>query len=382
MTKKFLLWVTLFSAVGTLAIQLCALVSLGAEDFGLFSLIYLVAALALSIQLSTISEAWIRSNPAAHKTDWSDYSTVSFALSVLSGVVALCFAVSIPGLNDVAFLIFVAVLSTVYRASARFYSLRNEDARGVFWGDLGSMLIALGGALVILVSYRNNLLAVVSLWAATALCSALLSRLPQLKSWRALTRWYSDRKTVIKPLLGESLFMDLSAIGTPLLMMPLMGIANFGIYRGVSNVAAPIRIILNPLRPRLSHLTQEQISRRSTLAVVASVSIVMGLLAGIVLVVISLSQLELGTLSSLSVYAIPTALFVCANMFGHTYYMLARQHSPTRIIVVARIVQTSVGVLLPLVGVFTLGLYGAIWGYAVATLLSGSFWAYSVTARR
>ena len=111
-------------------------------------------------------------------------------------------------------------------------------------------------------------------------------------------------------------------------------------------------------------------------------SVVMGLLAGIVLVVISVSHLKLGTLSSLSVYAIPTALFVCANMFGHTYYMLARQHSPTRVIVVARVVQTGVGVLLPLVGVFTLGLAGAIWGYALATVLSGSFWAYSVISRR
>ena len=382
MTKKFLLWITLFSAVGTLAVQLCALVSLGGEDFGLFSLFYLVAAFALSIQLSTISEAWIRSNPAEHKSDWADYSTVSVVFSLLSGAVALCFAVSIPALNNVAILIFIAVVSTVYRASARFYSLRNEDARGVFWGDLGSMLIAVSGAVVILLSYRNSLLAVVALWATAAFCSALLSRLPQLQSWRALTRWYSDRKTVIKPLLGESLFMDLSAIGTPLLMMPLLGIANFGIYRGVSNVAAPIRIILNPLRPRLSHLTQERISRRSTLAVIALGSVVMGLLAGIVLVVISVSHLKFGTLSSLSVYAIPTALFVCANMFGHTYYMLARQHSPTRVIVVARVVQTGVGVLLPLVGVFTLGLAGAIWGYALATVLSGSFWAYSVISRR
>src|SRR3546814_2459591 len=30
------------------------------------------------------------------------------------------------------------------------------------------------------------------------------------------------------------------------------GIANFGIYRAVSNVAAPVRLVLDPLRPVLS----------------------------------------------------------------------------------------------------------------------------------
>lgn len=382
MTKKFLLWTTLFSAIGTLAVQFCALTSLGTEDFGLFSLVYLIAAFALSIQLSAVSEAWIRTTPAANSADWGSYSSVSVFMAVLSGLVALVIALVNPDLNPFAALIFVAVAATVYRAAARFYSLRNEDARGVLWADLVSMVVAAGGAITVFVLFKNDLAALFALWAATALSSALLSRPPRMTSWRELPRWYTERRNAIAPLLGESLFMDLSAIGTPLLMIPFMGIADFGVYRGVSNVAAPVRIILNPLRPRLSHLSQQRIRRLSTTISIGAGSLLMGVLAALALVIISLAHLELGTLSSLTVFAIPTGLFVSANMFGHTYYMLARQHSPAKVIVTARIVQTLVGVIFPLVGVVAWGLPGAIWGYAIATVISACFWAYSVIGKK
>jgi len=196
----------------------------------------------------------------------------------------------------------------------------------------------------------------------------------------AFTGWIRRHQKSIRPLLVDSLAMDLSAIGTPYALAPLLGVTNFGIYRGVSNVAAPVRLILNPLRPQVSAIDHARLARTSTLGLLSVASLATGAAAAAALLLLQRYFPHLGTLTELAGFAIPTGAFVAANMLGTSYYLIARNYAPARGIWVGRLVQTVLSTVLPILAALVFGLVGAIWAYTAATLLSAVTW--TIVARR
>jgi hypothetical protein len=69
-----------------------------------------------------------------------------------------------------------------------------------------------------------------------------------------------------------------------------------------------------------------------------------------------------------------------ANMVGHTFYIVSRLRASRGDLLAARLVQTVLGVVGPLLGALLGGLSGAIWAYALSTLLSSLYWLF--VARR
>jgi len=190
-----------------------------------------------------------------------------------------------------------------------------------------------------------------------------------------------DRK-LAELAIKDSTLMDLGAIGTPFAVAPLLGIAGFGVYRAVSNVAAPVRLVLNPLRPTLAGQALSTHTSRKRVLSSIGLSLAFGFAAYVALMVVNAMQLSLGSLTAVVEYAAPAALFVGANFLGHYYYIIARTHTRGRLLLVGRIVQTCLAVLLPMGGVITLGLPGAICGYALATTASSLTWLALVVKAR
>lgn len=369
------------SAVATLGIQVLALLSLNTTDFGLFSVMYLAAAFGLSLQLSAISEAWVRSHEDGQEAAWRIFSATTLYFALGYGVAAILLALAIPGLRSVWWLAGIAVAASIYRAGARFHSLRESDWRRVLPADVIGAVGSVIAACAVLSHWRGDLFAVMVAWAATSLMQALTSRCPDFLAPTVIRTWVRHYGDTARPLLRDSIVMDAAAIGTPYALIPMIGISSFGVYRAVSNVAAPVRLLLNPLRPRLASISDQALRRRKSLLVIATLSAFTGALTAGSLAFIAETDWDLGTLGALTDYALPTGVFVAANMFGHTYYLFARQRATGARMLRGRFVQTILAIGLPLLGALSGGLAGAIWAYAVATVGSALTWAILVLRR-
>lgn len=358
-----------------LAIQLLALVTLSPTDFGSFSIQYLVYAFGSSLSFSLVSEAWIRSElRQGVRSTWEAYSSASVYLALAAGFVAFVVSLVFPPLQAFAVVGALAVAAATYRGAARYFSLRVEETRGVLPGDVAGLLGIITTWFVLSGSGLNALWMVVLAWAVGSVASAVASKRPTLGPPRTLASWWRDHAQSIRPLLRDSLLMDAGAIGTPYLLAPVLGLTQFGVYRAISNVAAPVRLILNPIRPQIAAapLVSQRSPRRAGL--VFLISVLMGAAAYACLLIIGAIDIDLGSLSAIVVYALPAAVFVTASFVGHYFYIVARAHLASGYLLAGRVVQTVLAVGVPIGGALTWGLPGAIWGYSVCTAVSAIVW--------
>ncbi|KRC49314.1 hypothetical protein ASE16_11175 [Leifsonia sp. Root227] len=374
---------TATNAASVLSTQLLGLISLAPADFGLFSLQYLLFALASSVTLSVVSEPWMRTDLRQnHRSTWADYSSIQLYVSMAAAVVTLVFSLLVPGLAVIALTGALAVGVNVYRAGVRYHQVRTNQWNRVLVGDVVAFTLTVATWVVLLLLGMHGLMALSIAWLTGGVLSALVAHRPHLRGPRSIGAWFGTHRDHIVPLLKDSTLMDLGSIGTPFVVAPLLGIADFGVYRAVSNVAAPVRLILNPLRPVLAGLPahSHRVPRRIVISIAGA--FFFGVAAYLALLGIGLLHIQLGSLSAVVTYAIPTALFVSANFFGHYYYIIARSHAAQRGLLIGRIVQTSLAIILPIIGALAFGLAGAIWCYAGATVVSSTVWVLVVTGRR
>lgn len=381
--KVFIVAATVANAAGVLSVQILGLLTLAPSDFGLFSVQYLFFALASSICLSVVCEPWLRKDlHDGQSSTWHEYSSILIYLSTLGGVVTLVVSLAVPALQVIAISGSIAVLASTYRTGARYHEVRSRNWMRVLYSDVAGLVVTIGTWIALSLAGENSIWSVSVAWAAGSVASAILSASPRILGPRSLSIWFTRHRTHITPLLRDSTLMDLGAIGTPLVLAPMLGIASFGVYRAVSNVAAPVRLLLNPLRPSLAGAPLSMHLSRQRVLGSACLSISTGLAAYVALIWIDTLSLALGSLTAVAAYAFPTALFVSANFLGHYYYIIARAHRQGIHLLVGRIVQTCLAILLPVGGVVVLGLSGAIWGYAVATMVSALTWLTLVVNSR
>jgi hypothetical protein len=375
---------TASNAIFSLAAQLLGLLTLAPAPFGLFSLQYLVFALGVSVGLSTVSEPWLRTDLGkGHRSTWRDYATALLYLSTAAALAALILALVVPGLREVALTSAIAVGANVYRSGARYHQVRTDNWRLVVWGDVAGVGVILVTWAALLLATPLDGLATLSLaWMLGGIAAAAVSERPALRGPRALASWYRLHGEHIAPLIRDSALMDVGSIATPFAVAPLLGIADFGVYRAVSNAAAPVRLVLNPLRPVLAGAPLAAFRRAGRIAIVIVLSAGFGAAATAALILIGSLHIRLGSLTALAVYALPAGLFVAANFLTLFYYMLARAHLSGRALLVGRVFQTVFAIAFPLAGVLIAGLGGAIWFYAVGTALSGAVWLWVVVRGR
>lgn len=365
---------TVASAIITLGIQATAMIALAPEQFGYFSLLYLVAALGGSLMLSVVSEAWARSERAQTAETPLSYASAAFYVALFIAVIAGGLALAIEPLRPFAAIGAIATFATVWRTGARFRSLHEAEWARVLIPDIAGALVAAAAGIALVTNYQASLGHAIAGWAFASVAAILGTHLYMPLHPRSIRFWCRRHRASIRPLLRDSIIMDASSIGTPYILVPILGVAGFGLYRAVSNVAAPVRLLLNPLRPALSKWPTSQFRRQSVLACVLVLSLMTGACAAATLDWLGDARFSLGTLTALAPYAVPVGIFVAANLCGHLYYLLGRTHNTARRLLTGRLVQTALSVLAPFVGALLHGVPGAIWSYVAATVVSATTW--------
>jgi hypothetical protein len=172
--------------------------------------------------------------------------------------------------------------------------------------------------------------------------------------------------------------LDLGAIGTPYILAPILGLASFGTYRAVSNISAPVRLVLTPLRPVLAG--RPLVKHRSTAALGTSLvaATMFGLGAFAFLDLIGTLGADLGTLNDLAPFALPTGIYVAANFIGTYHYIVARGHLSGRLLMTGRLIQTALVTGLPVGFALRGGLSEAIWAFTFATVAWATAWVILV----
>ncbi|SFH88829.1 hypothetical protein SAMN05216274_1202 [Cryobacterium levicorallinum] len=364
---------TLLNALSILLLQILALVALAPSDFGRFSALYLLSALSTSVLLSVLCEAWQRQTPHA---GWPEYGATLFWLSLASGALALILCQLIPGFRDISYLSAVAVGLSAYRTGARYYALQQRSLIGVLPGDLFSVLVLLGGWIVFIFvdSVTVSTVNIVFLWSFSAIVSALASKPLHSIRIRAVRWWMKRHRMEIRTLLADSIILDASAIGTPYVLLPILGVAGFGIYRGLSNIAGPVKLILFPLRPLFSAYSLARFTRARVLLALGAVSAILGGLAYTCLWLLSLWGVELGTLTALAAYAPLASIFVGATLLNGVFYLIGRTHFSRRRLLSGRVVTSLIGIVLPVTGALLGGTGGAMLGVTLGTSAGAFVW--------
>lgn len=370
---------TAANAVATLGPQLVALVSLNARDFGQFSLVYLTFALGSSLMLSVVAEA--AHAPAAdtqgRRSNLAAAGWLATTVGLLGGALALATSDNLA----LALLSSVGVGCTAYRVGARYLEVRTGQLNLALLADTVAVAgLGLGVGVGIAVG-AAELTVVGCGWALSGVVSLATGLRPPVSSPMAFVRWCKGHSTRIRHLLRDSIVLDVSSIGIPYAIAPLLGVAGFGVYRAISNVAAPVRLLLNPLRPTIASGTRSSALSRRRLTVVAASAVAFGMAATGALLALDNLHVELGVLSDLGRYAVAAGLFVASSLGGHYLYLVARSHATGATLLQGRLVQSGIAIALPLAGAMTRDTTTAIAAYVGSTAAGVLVWLFLLMRR-
>lgn len=376
---------SLSNAFYVLSVQVVALLALDPASFGIFSVTYLGFALSSSLAMSLISEAWLRRHSEEGVWGkWREYGAVTLYLCLFAGLAGLLVFLLVPILRDVALLGAISVAASTYRASARYFVVSTRGAIAGVPGDVAGIAVFFAGFVMSSLYLNSNLHAVMVAWMSGSIATVLAAGRPSFAGPSVLIHWVHRYGRQMRALTGDSLLSNISAIGTPILIAPLLGIASFGLYRALGSIAAPMRLLIVPLAPQIARqpLASHFTIRRSLVYLGLSGSFGIG--AATILLVIQFAEIELGVIGPLSAYWPAAAIFIAANFFGHLTSIIARAWVPTKRLLVYRGWHAALGFVFPLCGAIFWGLTGAIWGLTASIVVASTFWIvalYSVSRR-
>lgn len=367
----------LSNAALTVSVQLIALAALIPEDYGRYSFGYLLVGLGVSSSFSFVIDIWVR---AGFTTPWREFGSVIFWFSAIFGTVCLVVLLVSGSQPRPALFFAMAICLSVFRNAARFYSMHHGEWRPVVVADLMG-LATLVGCFFAARAFFGPYDALLYSWCASAAITVLFSRSLRPSSPEVFLKWVARNWQEIRGLWGESSLLDLSSIGTPLILYSFMSISAYGVYRGISNAAVPARLVLTPLRPVLSRgmRTNKKGDWKHHVAAIAA-GTVFGCIVLIALTAVQALQiLPNSVLPVLAQYAIPAALFAFGTSVSYIYYVSARATLRLRQLGVARSIETVVMILCPIIGFLVAGLSGAVFGFSTGSLLTAACWMLLVT---
>jgi hypothetical protein len=367
------------SSLAAIAIQFLALTSCNPADYGSFSLVYIIYAGFLSLGLSCVSEPWtVESRRRA--IEWESYVQPSMLLAVVAGVATLSSSAWEVGLA-VSTLFSLAVLCSTYRMLARFYSASRRERRYLIPADVVYVLVVI--VCWIVVSRRMPALESVALcWFLSAFVSCVLSRSIRLPHFRMVRAWAHDLWQTIRGLLADMLLLNLGTILMPLVLRVPMGAAGFGLYRLQSTLAAPVRLLLAPIRPLLGKMPLRWHYKIGNVFALSGLALALGTVMFVGLSWLSETQLVEGSIihAAAAQYRLEISLFVSANLMTTFFNFVNRVSVSARGLIVLRGVQLVGLVAGPVLGFLVGGVKGAMWG-AIMAEVSQAF-LYVVLSRR
>lgn len=354
--------------------QVAGVVFLSSFGYGQFSIVYLAFAFGSSIVLSVVGDAWVVSNRGALKADIGIYFTLLTSASLIFGVIAAI--VTLAFVRDVSLITLgsFAVLFATFRVGFRYLLMQRGRWVGVSRSDavfLISFTLLLSLGVFRSAVTPNSLLLIWSLSSILSIFSNI--GMCRFSSLRLAWQWLGANRRSIRPLLLDTLVMDASVVGTPYGMAPLLGMSAFGAYRAVSSLSSPLRLLVAPLRPGIVGAPSVWLKRTKVLLVYSGGAVI-AVSSVVVLLAVGQLDVSVGVISDLAPYSIPVGVYVLAAALLAVYPLVCRASLSQSRLLVGRIGQTFLGVIGPFAGLVVGGLEGAIWGFALASLLAGVAW--------
>lgn len=374
-TRSLIAYSTVLYGLGTLFLQLLGVFSLDAADYGIFSALYLGFALTSALLQSVLLDAWSIEGLRHRALDeWPTFSNVLLQFASGSLVFGIGLSLLVARTSTVAVLLGSgAIALATYRTGFRFFHARRGEWFLVIVSDSLSLLGTIGGWFMShhigLAGYEVVLFA----WVFGLTLSLTRTRLPALRG-PGVVGWVRGHRRDVAPLLGDTVLMEGSAVGTPYILAVVMSMSEFGVYRAVSTVSSPIRLLFAAVKPALASGNGSRFWGWRFNAVVGSVSVITGVLVHVALSGLPRLQISLGVASDLVPYSEAVGVYACGSILLQYYYLLCRSRGVYRAVVAVRPLQTAVGVGCPIGGFAVGGLAGAIWGFSAATVIAGLAW--------
>jgi hypothetical protein len=369
--NRFAVVSSLTNALVTVALQGAALLLLTPAGYGQFSARFLIFALGLSVSYSVITDVWARTG---HEAPWSSYGG---ALLWFTGIVAVLAVVVLLLLQTgtAGSLWFgVGVALAVFRHGSRYFASYTDSWREVVIADAVGVVVFFT-ALLLALPRVETFVAISIAWATSSLAAILVSGRGGFAVPAVLARWVRGNRRQIAGLWVDTALLDLGNIATPFVLFPLMSNVAFGTYRGVSSAAVPARLVLAPLRAQIGRNEHSWFRTRTTFAGSVGLGLGLGAVVGLAVWVVGGSPVFASTiLPRLVPFAAAAALFTAASTVSYFYYIGARTHLTLRGLRAGRIFESCVMTLGPLLGFVVAALPGAVWGYAIASVVNTGWW--------
>ena len=368
--RSWLLLATLVSSLWSLSVQGVGIVWLSTSDYGRFALAYLLYGVMTAALFACVCDVWSRVvGQNAVQVSRRLYRTVTFWLSVTFGFVGFLLLWCLTDVTNAA-LVSVASTLSLIRTGCRFSSVARGRVRLIWVPELVSV-IAFCVALLVSSSALGRLESLCLSWAIGSCAAMPLFRVGPVGWPREALQWFGQYRHEIRVMLGDSVIVEGTVYGVPLIMASMMPLASFSVYRGVSSSAIPVRLILNPLRPVIARQSNRSISSPRSVALVLTVSFLLGGVVGLGVLLLGVwPPLRMSTLGALHQYWILVGVFVSMSFAGTFYFVSNRSRLPTRELMIIRIIQAVSDVGGPLFGYFVAFVPGAIFGYVVSTSLN------------
>lgn len=373
--RQFMMLHLILFSIANLGLPILAMLVLQPAQYGAFSLVYLAGAFANTLQLSTVSEVWVRSGADTHpENSWNRYSNATVLVGVAGGIVAAVVALVSTETRPYWPLLFVAVFAQVYANGSSFRALRLFDWRYVLPSSALGSAAVLASAVVLFALPTAGLLEVLLSWAIVKVAMLLGARPPRRIDVRESFAWLRTNKKDITTLVSDGAIANLSNLGPPYMVAPILGLAHFGTYRALENLSAPMRTVISSLRPALTRLPLRRLGSVRLATQVGLGSLLIGVIAFLALRGLEYTGLDLGTLNSLYSYAPLVALYMTAITLWNLYPLLARQVAASRHVITLRASLSVVAILGPVGGAVGWGLPGALWGQIIHIWVAALAW--------
>lgn len=369
--RKKILFSTILNGLVSVGPQFFGLFFLKSAEFGLFSAIYLIFALAIAIVLSVLCDPWVILSEKG-RTPGGIYASNLLILSLSFAMLAALVSVILNADLLIILLGALCVMMGTYRSGARYYQVQSARWNTVISADLVSLFVLVTFAILSVQINEKPLLLVMLAWLTSSICACLFG--PHFVGFKFEGLiWMKRNWSTIRPLLVDSIAMEVSSVGTPYLLLPVLGLNGFGIYRAISNLSSPIRLLVSPLRPMIV-ASPILITGKKITVLVLLVSVGIALIAISLFEIIVKFNITMGVLSEVAVFSLPAGIYLIGAVLISLFPLVVRSLQNSKALMIGRITQTVAGVLLPVMGFFVFGLGGAMWAYGISSLISGILW--------
>ncbi len=377
------------SSSSNFAMGLFAARSLGAGNFGAFSLVFAVYTVALTASRAVNTEPLLVRHSSVDPVSWRRGTRRAMGASLLVGVVVgvacaftgiLLGGVIGKGLVALGATMPGLLLQDGWRAA--FFA--EGRGRSAFLNDIAWVVLMIPGLVFVVATGKISVVALVSIWGIGATGAALFGFV-QSRVWPAPLRalaWWREQKDLAPRFLGEATALAGARQFVLFLIAGVAGLAAVGQLRAGLLILGPLNIVFLGLR-QFAIPEAVRIGRRSMAAIRPAMARIAGGFIGFTLLWgLAMALLPEGAGVAVLHHAwrparhllLPLVIMEAAAGVEVAAVVGLRALAASRRTFVVRIVEAAITISFGAVGAAVSGALGAAWGLAAAYVLEGAIY--------